>query len=273
MEKKQVYIAIDLKSFYASVECVERGLDPLTANLVVADSSRTEKTICLAVSPSLKSYGISGRARLFEVVQKVGEVNRQRKMRQPDGMLKGSSIYDPELREHPEMEVDYLVAPPRMALYMDYSTRIYQVYLKYFAPEDMHTYSIDEIMACATDYMSAYGITAAELAAKIIRDVYETTGITATAGIGTNLYLCKVAMDIVAKHVEPDENGVRIAQLDGPQAPYGFLESWSRICQETGSQRDVYHGRCCQMLPWKKRRISQRGSSVRTVRGQCGASY
>ena len=214
MEKKPVYIAIDLKSFYASVECVERGLDPLTANLVVADSSRTEKTICLAVSPSLKSYGISGRARLFEVVQRVGEVNRQRKMRQPDRMLKGSSIYDPELKEHPEMEVDYLVAPPRMALYMDYSTRIYQVYLKYFAPEDMHTYSIDEIMACATDYMAAYGITAAELAAKIIRDVYETTGITATAGIGTNLYLCKVAMDIVAKHVEPDENGVRIAQLD-----------------------------------------------------------
>lgn len=214
MDKKPVYIAIDLKSFYASVECVERGLDPLTANLVVADSSRTEKTICLAVSPSLKSYGISGRARLFEVVQRVGEVNRQRKMGQPDGMLKGSSIYDPELKEHPEMEVDYLVAPPRMALYMDYSTRIYQVYLKYFAPEDMHTYSIDEIMACATDYMAAYGITAEELAAKIIRDVYETTGITATAGIGTNLYLCKVAMDIVAKHVEPDENGVRIARLD-----------------------------------------------------------
>ena len=214
MDKKPVYIAIDLKSFYASVECVERGLDPLTANLVVADSSRTEKTICLAVSPSLKSYGISGRARLFEVVQRVGEVNRQRKMGQPDRMLKGSSIYDPELKEHPEMEVDYLVAPPRMALYMDYSTRIYQVYLKYFAPEDMHTYSIDEIMACATDYMAAYGITAEELAAKIIRDVYETTGITATAGIGTNLYLCKVAMDIVAKHVEPDENGVRIARLD-----------------------------------------------------------
>ena len=186
MDKQRSYIAIDLKSFYASVECVERGLDPLTTNLVVADPSRTEKTICLAVSPSLKAYGIPGRARLFEVIQ----------------MTKKAHVDN------------YIVAPPRMALYMKYSARIYNVYLKYVAPEDIHVYSIDEVFMDVTDYLAAYKMTAKELTSKIISDVLEETKITAAAGIGTNLYLCKVAMDIVAKHVEPDENGVRIAQLD-----------------------------------------------------------
>ena len=188
------YIAIDLKSFYASVECVERGLDPLTTNLVVADESRTEKTICLAVSPSLKAYGIPGRARLFEVIQRVKEVNASRRRGEP--------------------ELTFLAAPPRMALYMKYSTEIYQIYLKYIAPEDIHVYSIDEVFLDATTYLRTYGITAGELAKKLIREVLDQTGITATAGIGTNLYLCKVAMDIVAKHVEADEDGVRVAQLD-----------------------------------------------------------
>ena len=188
------YIAIDLKSFYASVECVERGLDPLTTNLVVADESRTEKTICLAVSPSLKKYGIPGRARLFEVVQKVKQVNRSRKTGEP--------------------ELSYIAAPPRMALYVEYSTRIYDIYLKYVAPEDIHVYSIDEVFMDVTHYLKTYGMTAYQLAQTIILDVQDHIGITATAGIGTNLYLCKIAMDIVAKHIDADENGVRIAQLD-----------------------------------------------------------
>lgn len=188
------YIAIDLKSFYASVECMERGLDPLTANLVVADASRTEKTICLAVSPSLKAYGIPGRARLFEVVQKIREVNRGRRAGQP--------------------EVTYITAPPRMALYLEYSTKIYHIYLRYVAPEDIHVYSIDEVLMDVTAYLNTYKMTPRELAKKMIREVMRETGITATAGIGTNLYLCKVAMDIVAKHVEADGEGVRIASLD-----------------------------------------------------------
>ncbi len=188
------YIAIDLKSFYASVECVERGLNPLKTNLVVADPSRTEKTICLAVSPSLKAYGIPGRARLFEVIQRVREVNRARKPGEP--------------------ELTFLTAPPRMALYLDYSARIYRVYLRYIAPEDIHVYSIDEVFLDATAYLHTYKMTARELAKQMIREVYRETGITATAGIGTNLYLCKIAMDIVAKHVEADEDGVRIAELD-----------------------------------------------------------
>ena len=192
MDEAHVYIAIDLKSFYASVECVERGLDPLTTNLVVADPERTEKTICLAVSPSLKAYGIPGRARLFEVVQKVKEVNAG----------------------HPKERLTYQIAPPRMALYMDYSTRIYNLYLRYVAPEDIHVYSIDEVFMDVTHYLGTYHMTARELAAKMIQDVFAETGITATAGIGTNLYLCKVALDIVAKHVKPDRNGVRIAKLD-----------------------------------------------------------
>ena len=213
-EKSHIYIAIDLKSFYASVECQERNLNPLMTNLVVADEERTEKTICLAVSPSLKAYGISGRARLFEVVQRVKEVNRERAAKAPGGKFAGSSCFADELKDHPELAIGYVTAPPRMALYMEYSTRIYDIYLRYFAPEDMHVYSIDEVFMDVTEYLGMYQMTPAELAAKIISEVMEETGITATAGIGTNLYLCKVAMDIVAKHIAPDACGVRIAQLD-----------------------------------------------------------
>ena len=214
--KQRSYIAIDLKSFYASVECILRGKDPMTTNLVVADESRTEKTICLAVSPSLKSFGIPGRPRLFEVVQKVREVNAVRRAAAPGKQFTGKSTDLPTLRRHPELQVDYLVAPPQMALYMETSTAIYQVYLKYIAPEDIHVYSIDEVFIDATNYLKLYGLTARELAMRIILDVLERTGITATAGIGTNLYLCKVAMDIVAKHLPADKNGVRIAELDEP---------------------------------------------------------
>ena len=210
----QTYIACDLKSFYASVECVERGLDPLTTNLVVADASRTEKTICLAVSPSLKAYGIPGRARLFEVVQKVAEVNSQRQQRAPGRQLTGSSWNDPELRTHPEWSLDYVIAPPRMAHYIEWSTKIYNVYLKYVAPEDICVYSIDEVLIDVTNYLPTYKLTPRELVRKMVLDVLDTTGITATAGIGTNLYLAKVAMDIWAKHTRPDENGVRIAEMD-----------------------------------------------------------
>ena len=214
MQQEHAYIAIDLKSFYASVECMERGLNPLTTNLVVADESRTEKTICLAVSPSLKSYGISGRARLFEVVQKIREVNARRRREAPGRRLAGESCDDTELKKDPSLAVSYIVAPPRMAYYIEYSTRIYNVYLRYIAPEDMHVYSIDEVMIDAAQYLKTYGISARELAVRIIRDILRTTGITATAGIGTNLYLCKIAMDIVAKKSEPDQYGVRIAELD-----------------------------------------------------------
>ena len=212
--ENRIYIAIDLKAFYASVECVERGLNPLTANLVVADAGRTEKTICLAVSPSLKTYGIPGRARLFEVAQKVREVNARRCEEAPGHVFSGSSSDNRELKVNPGLSLAYITAPPRMALYMDYSTRIYNIYLKYIAPEDIHIYSIDEVFMDVTDYLHTYGLTARELAKKMILNVFQITGITATAGIGTNLYLCKVAMDIVAKHIEPDENGVRIAELD-----------------------------------------------------------
>ena len=208
------YIAIDLKSFYASVECTERQLNPLTTNLVVADSQRTEKTICLAVSPSLKSYGIHGRARLFEVVQRVREVNLERKSKAPGRQFTGSSYSATELAAHPELELSYIIAPPRMAFYLEYSTIVYNIYLKYIAPEDIHVYSIDEVFMDVTHYLKTYAMTPRELASRIILDVLDSTGITATAGIGTNLYLCKVAMDIVAKHVEPDSHGVRIAQLD-----------------------------------------------------------
>ena len=212
--KNRTYIAIDLKSFYASVECMERGLDPLTTNLVVADTSRTEKTICLAVSPSLKAYGIPGRARLFEVVQKVNEVNAARQRKAPRRVFSGASVSDIELRSSPSLALDYIAAPPRMAHYIEYSTRIYNVYLKYIAPEDIHVYSIDEVFIDATDYLNTYNLSARELAAKMILDVLKTTGVTATAGIGTNLYLAKIAMDIRAKHIPMDENGVRIAELD-----------------------------------------------------------
>lgn len=208
------YIAIDLKSFYASVECRERGLDPLKTHLVVADAERTEKTICLAVSPSLKAYGISGRARLFEVVEKVREINALRRKKAPGQQFTGESSDVDELEQNPALALSYIVAPPRMAHYIEYSTWIYQVYLKYIAPEDMHVYSIDEVMIDATQYLELYHLSACELARNMILDVLQTTGITAAAGIGTNLYLSKVAMDIEAKHVEPDRHGVRIAELD-----------------------------------------------------------
>lgn len=212
--KKRTYIAIDLKSFYASVECMERGLDPLTTNLLVADASRTNKTICLAVSPSLKAHGIPGRPRLFEVVQKVKEVNARRLSKAPGRTFTGESFNDIELKSSPSMELDYIVAPPRMAYYIEYSTQIYNVYLKYIAPEDIHVYSIDEVFIDATNYLNTYKLSAYELATKIILDVLETTGITATAGIGTNMYLCKVAMDIRAKHIPANEKGLKIAVLD-----------------------------------------------------------
>ena len=212
--KQRTYIAIDLKSFYASVECRERGLDPMDTNLVVADESRTDKTICLAVTPSLKSYGISGRGRLFEVKQRVREANAGRRHDAPGHTLEGKSCSFSELQANPKLEIDFLIAPPRMAYYMEYSTRIYQVYMKYVAPEDIVVYSIDEVFMDVTNYLTAYKLTARELARKIILDVIQTTGITATAGIGTNLFLCKVAMDIVAKHIPADKNGVRIAELD-----------------------------------------------------------
>ena len=211
---ERTYIAIDLKSFYASVECIERGLDPLTTNLVVADASRTEKTICLAVSPSLKSYGIPGRPRLFEVVQKVKEVNLERKAKSSGREFTGSSFNAVELAKNPDLEVAYIAAAPRMAYYMEYSTRIFDIYLRYIAPEDMHVYSIDEVFIDATTYLNTYKMSAHDLALKMIRDVLHETGVTATAGIGTNMYLCKVAMDIVAKKMPADADGVRIAELD-----------------------------------------------------------
>lgn len=213
-EQQRTYIAIDLKSFYASVECVDRGLDPLTTNLVVADVSRTEKTICLAVSPSLKAYGIGGRARLFEVVQRMREVNYERQTKIPTHRLTGKSTSDTELKAHPDWAVDYIAAKPQMAHYIEISSKIYRIYLKYIAPEDIHVYSIDEVIMDVTPYLGTYKMTAHELTMKMIRDVLSQTGITATAGIGTNMYLCKVAMDIMAKKMPADKDGVRIAELD-----------------------------------------------------------
>lgn len=213
-KEQHIYVSIDLKSFYASVECQERGLNPITTNLVVADSSRTEKTICLAVSPSLKSYGIPGRARLFEVIQKVKEVNIERKRKAPNQTFTGSSYDDSALKKNADLELSYIVAPPQMAKYMKYSTNIYNIYLKWFSSEDIYVYSIDEVFIDITHYLKTYDMKGRELVTKVIQDVYDSTGITATAGIGTNLYLSKVAMDIVAKHVEPNKNGVRIACLD-----------------------------------------------------------
>ena len=212
--QSRTYLAIDLKSFYASVECRERDLDPLDTHLVVADETRTDKTICLAVTPPLKSYGISGRGRLFEVRQRVKQVNAERQRRAPGHTFTGASYSAAELRENPSLAMDFIIAPPHMAHYMAYSSRIYAIYMKYVAPEDMVVYSIDEVFMDVTGYLETYGLTARELARKIILDVLNTTGITATAGIGTNLYLAKVAMDIRAKHIQPDENGVRIAALD-----------------------------------------------------------
>ena len=213
-KQSKTYLAIDLKSFYGSVECVERGLDPLTTNLVVADESRTDKTICLAVTPSLKSYGIPGRERLFNVIAKVKEANCRRQLSAPGRTFSGESYDSKELNVNPTLAISYITAPPRMALYMEYSTRIYDIYLKYVAPEDIHVYSIDEVFIDAMNYLPLYGKTGHEFAMEMIRDVLAQTGITATAGIGTNMYLAKVAMDIVAKKIPADKDGVRIAELD-----------------------------------------------------------
>lgn len=212
MDKR--YLCMDLKSFYASVECVDRGLNPLTTNLVVADPSRTEKTICLAVSPSLKAYGIPGRARLFEVIEQVRRANAKRRSLAPGGRFTGASAQADELAKHPEYQIDYLIAPPRMARYMEMSTKIYEIYLKYAAPEDIHVYSIDEVFIDLTNYLQAAGCTAREYAKKIMKEIFAKSGITATAGIGRNLYLAKIAMDIEAKHIPADEDGARIAMLD-----------------------------------------------------------
>lgn len=212
--ERRIYIAIDLKSFYASVECRDRGLDPLNTNLVVADESRTDKTICLAVTPSLKSYGISGRGRLFEVKERVKEVNAERRYDAPGQMLEGASYIFSELQENPGLAVGFIIAPPKMARYIEVSTQIYGIYMKYVAPEDIVVYSIDEVFMDVTDYIDTNRLTPRDFAMNIILDVLNTTGITATAGIGTNLFLCKAAMDIMAKHIPSDENGVRIAELD-----------------------------------------------------------
>ena len=210
----RVYLCIDLKSFYASVECMERNLDPMNTNLVVADESRTEKTVCLAISPTMKQYGLGGRARLYEVLQKVREVNHKRKKDNNYKSFKGKSYIDSELKNNSNLELDFIIAPPQMKKYMEYSTKIYNVYLKYIAPEDIYVYSIDEVFCDLTNYLNYNNMTPKELVIKMIHDVYKTTGITATAGIGTNMYLAKVAMDIVAKHADADEFGVRIAELD-----------------------------------------------------------
>lgn len=210
----RVYATIDLKSFYASVECIERGLDPMVTNLVVADAARSEKTICLAVTPPLKAHGISGRPRLFEVMQRVKELNAERKWNAPNHMLKGKSCDAVSLEQYPELELDFIAAVPRMALYIEYSARIYDVYLNYIAPEDIHVYSIDEVFIDLTDYLHTYRCTAYELVKRMIQEVYDTTGITATAGLGENLYLSKVAMDIVSKHTPIDIDGVCIAELN-----------------------------------------------------------
>lgn len=211
---QMTYFAIDLKSFFASVECVERGLNPLSTHLVVADKGRTEKTVCLAVTPSLKAFGIAGRARLFEVVQRVKEINRDRLVRSPRHQFVGKSCFPVDLDAHPDWELDYIIAPPRMAYYIDYSTRVYDVYLRYVQPKDIYSYSIDEVFIDATDYLDLYNMSAHAFALMLVKEVLRETGITATAGIGTNLYLAKVAMDIEAKHVEADKDGVRIAELD-----------------------------------------------------------
>ena len=214
MSEQKFYISVDLKSFFASVECVDRGLDPLNTNLVVADAVRTEKTICLAVTPSLKSYGVSGRPRLFELIKKVNDVNHFRVFNTLERMFKGESYFYDELQKEPYLSVAYICAQPRMARYLYYSSIVFSVYLKYFSIEDIHIYSIDEVFIDVTSYLSLYKKTPKEVAVMVVNDICDTTGITATAGIGTNMYLCKVAMDIVAKHMEPDVNGARVAQLD-----------------------------------------------------------
>ena len=257
----RIYISIDLKSFYASVECMERGLNPLRTNLLVADNSRSEKTICLAVSPSLKSYGIKGRPRLFEVIQKIREVNALR-LRKVAGRSFAGKSYDYDELQSPNLEVDYIVAKPRMAYYIEYSTRIYNIYLKYIAPEDIHVYSIDEVFIDITNYLGTYKLTARELVKKILLDILETTGITATAGIGTNLYLAKVAMDILAKKTPLDEEGVQIAELDDMSyrrllwTHKPITDFWRRVCQKTRKRRASYYGRYCKMFHRKIYRLS-----------------
>lgn len=210
----RIYACIDLKSFYASVECVKRNLNPLDTNLVVADSTRTEKTICLAVSPSLKQYGLLGRARLYEVMQKIKEINKIRLKDNNYHKFTSKSYLDSELKSNENLELDLIIASPNMKLYIDYSTKIYDIYLKYLSKEDIYVYSIDEVFCDITDYLDTYKLSKEELVTKIIKDIYDTTGITATGGIGTNMYLCKIAMDIVAKHTKPNSYGVRIASLD-----------------------------------------------------------
>lgn len=211
---EKIYLCIDLKSFYASVECIQRGLDPMRTNLVVADGSRTEKTICLAVSPALKEFGVSGRARLFEVIERVKLVNARRRLDAPNHCFTESSYDTLQLKEDPALELSFITAPPQMALYMETSAKIYEIYLRYVAPEDIHVYSIDEVFIDLTGYLRVYRTSARELALQMIREVYVKTGITATAGLGTNLYLAKIAMDIMAKRMKPDKHGARIAQLD-----------------------------------------------------------
>lgn len=211
---ERCYAAIDLKSFYASVECIERGLDPMRTNLVVADPSRSDKTICLAVSPPLKAEGIPGRPHLFEVRRKVEAINKERLLKTPAGRFIGSSFQAEELAVHPEKSLDFLIALPRMQTYLDYSRKIYEIYLKYLSPEDIHVYSVDEIFADLTTYLAARRITAEEMTARMVRDVWKETGMTAAAGIGPNLYLAKVAMDILAKHETPGPFGIRMASLN-----------------------------------------------------------
>ena len=268
MKTERSYIAIDLKSFYASVECVERGLDPLITNLVVADASRTDKTICLAVTPSMKAYGIGGRARLFEVVQRMRKVNEERQFKAPNYRFSGKSTNDSELKAHPELAADYIAAPPRMAFYINYSTRIYKIYLRYFSSEDIHPYSIDEVFIDATNYLKTYKMTAHQLTIKVLKEVLRETGITATAGIGTNLYLAKIAMDIVAKRIPADKDGVRIAELDElsyrqklwthtpitdfwrmePPSADRLLAYRARYCSTTRKQRTIHDGYGCPLL-------------------------
>ena len=210
----RIYAAVDLKSFFASVECVDRGLDPMSTHLVVADASRTEKTICLAVSPSLKACGISGRARLFEVVERVKEVNAERLRRAPGGSFSGSSPDMRELAENASLKLDYITAVPRMKRYIEVSTQIYGIYKRFVSPDDMHIYSVDEVFLDITAYLKSFHKTPVEYVKEIVQAIFEETHIVATAGIGTNLYLAKIAMDIGAKHTAPDKDGVRIAMLD-----------------------------------------------------------
>lgn len=273
--KERTYLAIDLKSFFASVECVERGLDPLTTNLVVADAARTEKPSAWPFPPPSKPTVSTGRPRLFEVVQQVATVNAQRRQQAPGRRLTGSSHFAAELQRQPALAVDYIVAPPQMAKYLAYSSRVYSVYLRHVAPEDIHVYSIDEVFIDATDYLTTLRCTARQFAMRIVLEVLQETGITATAGIGSNLYLSKVAMDIVAKHIPPDRNGVRVAMLNedsyrrllwDKSPPHRFLAGGTRLRQNTGPEWSVHHGRYCLLLAREAGRAAQRGAALPAVR-------